>query len=140
MHLFPFLKCHSLGCSCHDFWRLLQAAEANKEMLELLVDFLPRRFPDRFVHTEKNELLNMATGDVFNLNDPALEPLEVCSLLVQVCQAAHPSILCSKRSSVPLARSQQFCICRKICASWCPTRRESCALSAALSSSRSAGA
>ena len=66
---------------------VIQAEDANREMLDLLVDFLPRRFPDRFVHTEDNELQNLATGDVFNLSHPDLDPLEVCSLLVQVCLA-----------------------------------------------------
>lgn len=53
-------------------------------MLDLLVDFLPRRFPDRFKRTSDNELQNLATGDVFKLDHPDLDPLEVCSLLVQV--------------------------------------------------------
>ena len=64
----------------------MQAEDANQEMLEMLVEFLPRRFPDRFVHTADNELHNLATGDIFNLSHPDLDPLEVCSLLVQVFQ------------------------------------------------------
>ena len=75
----------------------LQAAPANKEMLELLVAYLPKHFPDRFVHTEDNHFLNLATGDDFDLNDPELDPLEVSALLVQVC--SMPSIT---KSSSPL--------------------------------------
>ncbi len=63
---------------------IVQAAAANAEMLELLVAYLPRQFPDRFVHSEDNRLHNLATGDVFDLNDQTLDPLEVSALLVQV--------------------------------------------------------
>lgn len=52
-------------------------------MLELLADFLPKRFPDRFTK-DGNVLINHSTGDVWNLADPSLDPLEVSALLVQV--------------------------------------------------------
>lgn len=57
-------------------------------MLDLLVDFLPKRYPDRFKRTADNELQNIATGDVFKLDHPDLDPLEVSSLLVQVPSSA----------------------------------------------------
>ena len=66
-----------------------QADEANREMLDLLVDYLPRRYPDRFHLTETNEFINVATGDVFNLDDPNLDSLETVALLIQVGPCAH---------------------------------------------------
>lgn len=69
----------------------MQAEEANKELLELLVDYLPKTYPDRFVHTESNEFINLATGDVFNLSDKTLDPLEVSALLVQVSASPYSS-------------------------------------------------
>lgn len=52
-------------------------------MLELLAAFLPKRYPDRFTK-DGDVLINHSTGDVWNLADPSLDPLEVSSLLVQV--------------------------------------------------------
>ena len=48
------------------------------------MEYLPKRFPDRFMHTEANEFINVGTGDVFDLNDTSVDPLEIASLLVQV--------------------------------------------------------
>jgi hypothetical protein len=59
-----------------------ESEEANWEMLELLADFLPQRFPDRFV-LEGDLLYNRSTGDVWDLSDKLQEPLEICALLVQ---------------------------------------------------------
>ncbi|EIE18797.1 hypothetical protein COCSUDRAFT_20416 [Coccomyxa subellipsoidea C-169] len=58
------------------------AEAANAEMLELLADFLPKRFPDRFTR-DGDVLINHSTGDVWNLADPTLDPLEASALLVQ---------------------------------------------------------
>ena len=66
---------------------VLQSEAANAELLELLVDFLPRRFPDRFTR-DGNAFINHASGDVWDLSDPSLDPLEVSSQLVQVCALA----------------------------------------------------
>jgi hypothetical protein len=60
-----------------------QAEAANWEMLELLADFLPKRFPDRFTK-EGDILVNHSTGDVWDLADKDQDPLEVSALLVQV--------------------------------------------------------
>lgn len=60
-----------------------QAEEANAELLELLADFLPQRFPDLFTR-DGDALINHATGDVWDLADKSLDPLEVSALLVQV--------------------------------------------------------
>ena len=60
-----------------------QAADANKELLELLVDYLPRRYPDRF-SLVGNRFVNHAMGQEWDLADPGLDPLEVASLNVQV--------------------------------------------------------
>ena len=65
-------------------------------MLELLADFLPQRFPDLFTR-DGDALINHATGDVWDLADKSLDPLEVSALLVQVRAAAwHPCqcVLC----------------------------------------------
>jgi hypothetical protein len=67
----------------------MQAEAANAELLELLADFLPRRFPDRFTK-DGSALINHATGDVWDLSDPSLDPLEVSSLLVQVRALGRP--------------------------------------------------
>lgn len=60
-----------------------EAAEANWEALELLAEFLPVRFPDRF-RRDGGMLCNLTTGERFNLNDKSLNPLEVTSRLIQV--------------------------------------------------------
>lgn len=60
-----------------------EAAEANWEALELLAEFLPKRFPDRF-RQDGNTLCNLTTGERFNISDKSLNPLEVTSRLVQV--------------------------------------------------------
>lgn len=62
-----------------------QAEAANWEMLELLADFLPKRFPDRFTRSG-DALINHSTGDIWNLASKDQDPLEICALLVQVCQ------------------------------------------------------
>ena len=66
----------------HSAWNL-QAEEANREMLELLADFLPKRFPDRF-SMEGTVLTNHSLGDSWDLADKSLDPLEVSAQLVQV--------------------------------------------------------
>jgi hypothetical protein len=71
-----------------------QAEEANAEMLELLADFLPQRFPDLFTR-DGDALINHATGDVWDLADKSLDPLEVSALLVQVHALSCPWHLCS---------------------------------------------
>ncbi|CAL5220722.1 g2779 [Coccomyxa viridis] len=58
------------------------AEEANREMLELLADFLPKRFPDRF-SMEGTVLINHSLGDSWDLADKSLDPLEVSAQLVQ---------------------------------------------------------
>jgi hypothetical protein len=55
---------------------------ACAELLALLVDLLPRRFPDWFGHTG-NSLHNRLTGETWNLAAPGVAPLEVAALLVQ---------------------------------------------------------
>ncbi|CAK0783363.1 hypothetical protein CVIRNUC_006562 [Coccomyxa viridis] len=58
------------------------ADDANMEMLELLADFLPKRYPDRF-SMEGTVLTNHALGDQWDLADKSLDPLEVSAQLVQ---------------------------------------------------------
>ena len=77
----------------------LQADEANREMLELLAAFLPKRFPDRF-SMEGTVLTNHALGDSWDLADKSLDPLEVSAQLVQVCLFVFsPHLLFGKSSS-----------------------------------------
>lgn len=59
-----------------------EAAEANWEVLEMLTEFLPRRFPSRF-RREEAVLLDLITGDSYDVNDRFLDPLEVTSRLIQ---------------------------------------------------------
>ena len=61
-----------------------QAHAANMELLEILSNHLPREFPDRFEKTSDQKLVNNATGDVWDLQDPDLDPLYVAAMLVQV--------------------------------------------------------
>ena len=60
----------------------VQAAEVNRELLELLVEFLPRRYPDRF-SLVGNRFVNHALQQEWDLSDPSLDPLEVSALNVQ---------------------------------------------------------
>ena len=77
----------------------LQADGANREMLELLAAFLPKRFPDRF-SMEGTVLTNHALGDSWDLADKSLDPLEVSAQLVQVCLFVFsPHLLFGKSSS-----------------------------------------
>lgn len=62
-----------------------QAIEANWEVLELLVEFLPKRFPSRFAVAEGGTIIhNLSSGEVFDISDRSLDPLDVSSRLVQV--------------------------------------------------------
>ena len=58
------------------------------EMLELLADFLPKRFPDRF-SMEGSVLTNHSLGDTWDLANKSLDPLEGSAQLVQVCAVAE---------------------------------------------------
>ena len=73
-------------------WLCTVQAAANEEVLEMLADFLPRRFPDRF--SRSGSLIhNHATGQTRDLVEPGQNPLEIASLLVQVCShvVANPT-------------------------------------------------
>ena len=61
----------------------LQAAPANAEVLQMLAEYLPARFPDRF--SLNGDLMhNHARGETLNLAEPGTNPLELAALLVQV--------------------------------------------------------
>ncbi len=66
-----------------DTWLYFQADAANKEMLVLLADFLPGRFPELF-RREGSQLTNLVTQMTWDLDDPDLDHLDVCGRLVQV--------------------------------------------------------
>lgn len=65
-----------------------QAEDANRELLDMLAEFLPKRFPDRFSRVN-NLLINHSTKEEWDLSDPSLDPLEVSALLVQVSASVH---------------------------------------------------
>jgi hypothetical protein len=56
--------------------------DARAEVLEVLAEMLPRRFPDWFAR-DGHFLDNRLTGERWNLADPGRDPLEVAGLLVQ---------------------------------------------------------
>jgi len=60
-----------------------EATEANWEVLEMLAEFLPMQFPDRFAQSG-NTLHNLSSGESFNILDRKLDPLEVAARLIQV--------------------------------------------------------
>lgn len=64
-----------------------QADAANREMLQLLADFLPGRFPQLF-HRSGSHLTNLVTDMTWDLDDPKLDHLDVCGRLVQVSSFA----------------------------------------------------
>ncbi len=74
-------------------------------MLELLADFLPKRFPDRF-SMEGTVLINHSLGDSWDLADKSLDPLEVSAQLVQVgglsCHQSLQAYVCPQQ--------QQHCV------------------------------
>jgi len=59
-----------------------EATEANWEVLEMLAEFLPMQFPDRFAQSG-NTLHNLSSGESFNILDRKLDPLEVVARLIQ---------------------------------------------------------
>ncbi|KAK9821702.1 hypothetical protein WJX74_010565 [Apatococcus lobatus] len=59
-----------------------EADAANREMLQLLANFLPGRFPQLF-HRSGRMLTNLVTDMTWNLDDPDLDHLDVCGRLVQ---------------------------------------------------------
>ena len=68
----------------------------------MLVEFLPRRYPDRF-SLQGSKFTNHAMGQSWDLCDPALDPLEVSALNVQVCllsahDQAPAALLCCGQS------------------------------------------
>ena len=90
--MMPYLALKaSISCrkTCEAFhWRRAhslvhtQADEANKELLELLCSYLPRKYPDRF-SLHGSVFTNHALGQSWDLSDPTLDPLEVSALNVQ---------------------------------------------------------
>ncbi len=64
------------------FAALPEAAAAAEELLALLADHLPRHHPDRF-RRDGEHLVNLATGESWDVAHPALHPLETCGRLVQ---------------------------------------------------------
>ena len=70
----------------------MQAGSANRELLDLLVAYLPQRFPGHF-QLDGGRLTNAATGDVWDLADDSADPLDVAAQLVQVslCSTRQPA-------------------------------------------------
>jgi len=56
---------------------------ASREVLDMLVDYLPQRFPNMFRKTE-NSIDNLITNESFALTDETMmHPLDIASRLVQ---------------------------------------------------------
>jgi dimethylamine monooxygenase subunit A len=61
---------------------LPDAADGQREVLALLLDHLPARFPERY-RRQPGAIANLATGERFVLDDYAVFPLELAGRLVQ---------------------------------------------------------
>ena len=61
---------------------LPESAAGQAEVLELLLDHLPQRFPEHYRRTN-GELINLVTGERFELAEWAGTPLELAGRLVQ---------------------------------------------------------
>jgi hypothetical protein len=64
------------------FAALPEAHAAAAELLALMAEHLPRHHPDMFGR-DGDHLRNSATGERWNLHDPALHPLDLAGQLVQ---------------------------------------------------------
>jgi hypothetical protein len=62
-----------------------EATEANWEVLELLADHLPKQFPTLFTR-DGAVIHNLLTGEMFDIFNRSLDPLEISARLVQVQQ------------------------------------------------------
>ncbi|GJP29084.1 hypothetical protein CLOM_g75 [Closterium sp. NIES-68] len=83
-------------------WEGARVREAEWELLHMLANFLPSRYPDIF-SLSHCRLHNHATGDSFDLSDTSQDPLEIISQLIQedVCLM----IPCSTSSTSPSSSS-----------------------------------
>ena len=91
----------------------MQADAANKEMLELLADFLPGRFPDLFSR-DGRRLTNLVTQMTWDLDDPTLDHLDVCGRLVQVDALGFPRNSCIFAFAVaadPIGAAETYSFC-----------------------------
>ena len=61
----------------------MQGLDCCQELLDMLGEYLPQRYPDRF-HMQGTRLSNRVTGEVFDVAGDSMHPLEAASLLVQV--------------------------------------------------------
>lgn len=64
----------------------MQSDRVKQEVLEAATQVLTKSFPDRF-KLNRQTLLNMATGDTFDLRDANRNPMDIVARLVQVCTA-----------------------------------------------------
>ena len=64
----------------------MQSDNVKQEALEMAVQILTGSFPDRF-KLDGCSLLNIATGDAFDLSDTNGNPMDIMARLVQVCNA-----------------------------------------------------
>ncbi len=62
-----------------------EATDANWEVLELLADHLPKQFPTLFTR-DGAVIHNLLTGEMFDIFNRSLDPLEISARLVQVQQ------------------------------------------------------
>ena len=66
----------------------MQSDSVKQEVLEVAIQVLTKGFPDRF-KLNGQTLLNMATGDTFDLSDARRNPMDIVARLIQVCAAEY---------------------------------------------------
>ena len=63
---------------------VMQGLDCCQELLEMLAEWLPQHYPDRFLQSQ-GQLRNIVSGETFDLAKTDVHPLKAASLLVQVC-------------------------------------------------------
>ena len=64
----------------------MQSDSVKQEVLDVATQVLTKSFPDRF-NLNGQTLVNMATGDTFDLSDANKNPMDIVARLIQVCTA-----------------------------------------------------
>lgn len=91
---------------------IMQCESVKQEAMDVVVQLLVSSFPDRFQFEGQN-LLNTATGEVWELHNSNKNPMEIIARLVQACHAADWSVM-HWFVSLP-AKACPLCFCRKAC-------------------------
>ena len=78
----------------------MQSDNVKQEALEMAVQILTESFPDRF-KLDGRTLLNIATGDAFDLSEAGRNPMDIVARLVQVCTAWYFSFCVPQSACLP---------------------------------------